>query len=517
MEINDQKFISESFTDLFYDFEELSYLVKSNLFLLEKFTSQFTAIKKEIRSQTFQELKDTIQFIKSKYEKYSQGINSLRNEITKHPQSCELLSCLTDQKNIYLDLIRTNQGIFGSLLTSADWQSPSFIHSLYSCAGAQTGKIKGTINDYKRDVNLDEQEFEKQYLAEYIDAHLKLGVNVFMVSSGMAAFTTIFNFLLAEGKISGKVIMGKSCYFQYKQLLVKNLENRIIEVDEFQTDAIFKIITQEKPSVIFLDSLCNAKDLPVPDLETIIDYLIKNTKTDTYLVVDNTGLSVSFQPFKKIFGLPKKVHLILFESLMKYIHLGLDRATGGIIAAYGKDTRKIFEYRKNLGTNIQDCSVYAFPIPKRNLLERRLERYQRNAFLLANSLQQYITCHRNCPIEKIIYPGLPGYPGFNWTQNLLFWGSFFNLEFKKKNTRLYKRFIYTVINEAKRKKIDIAGGTSFGLNTTRVYLTSLWTKYGEPFVRISAGTENRYQLEILKEVFKSAIDKIDKSSFLHIK
>lgn len=505
-----QMLLSESFQDLQDDFEELEYLTHSILSYLKQFTLNLSRIQKHLRQKTYQLTKDYIKHFFSKFEKYQKDISVSKNQINNRKHSVELFNKLQEAKNKYFDLIRTQTGIVGSLITAADWQSPSFAHSKYSYAGKQTGKIRGTINDYKRDVHLDEKEYEKIYLAEYIDTPLKFLIHVFMVNSGMAAFTTIFNFLLAEKKIIGKVMMGKSCYFQYKQLLAKSLTGQAIEIDELQTEDILKIMEQEKPSVIFFDSLCNAKGIPVPNLVTIINYLIKHSKKDTYLVLDNTGLSVAFQPFKLIVGKTRKVHLILFESLMKYVHLGLDRVTGGIITAYGKDTQKIFEYRKNLGTNILDSSVYAFPKPDRKILEGRLKRYERNALLLATFLQEYIDRQKNILIEKIIYPGLPNYSGYKWTTSLSFHGSFFNLEFKKKNIRVYKRFIDVVIKEAKKQNVDIVAGTSFGLNTTRVYLTSLWTDFGEPFVRVSVGTENRLQIEELKKVFTAAIDKMSR-------
>lgn len=503
-----QTLLSESFQDLQDDFEELGYLTHSILSYLKQFTLDLSHIQKHLRQKTYQLTKDYIKHFLGRFEKYQKDLLVFKNQINNRKHSAEFLNKLQEAKNKYFDLIRTQAGIISSLITCLDWQSPSFAHSKYSYAGKQTGKIRGTINDYKRDVHLDEEEYEKLYLKKYIDAPFKFGINVFMVGSGMAAFTTIFNFLLAEKKINGKVLIGKSSYFQYKQLLVKNWGNLIIEVDEFDTENILKILKYQKPAVIFFDSLCNAKDISVPDLVTIINYLIKNNQKDTYLVIDNTGLSITFQPFKMIIGLPKKVHLILFESLMKYTHLGMDRATGGIIAAHGKDTGKIYDYRKNLGTNIQDSSVYAFPLPNRKILEKRLARYERNALLLSTALQDYIDGKKNCPIEKIIYPGLPNYSGYKWTASLPFHGSFFNLEFKKKNIRVYKRFIDVVIKEAKKQNVDIVAGTSFGLNTTRVYLTSLWTDFGEPFVRVSVGTENRLQIEELKKVFTAAIDKM---------
>ena len=90
-----------------------------------------------------------------------------------------------------------------------------------------------------------------------------------------------------------------------------------------------------------------------------------------------------------------------------------------------------------------------------------------------------------------------------------FSGSFFNLEFKKKSIGVYKKFLKLAIFEAKKRNIQLAVGTSFGLNRTRIYLTSLWTTQGEPFLRISVGSENRMQMENLAQVFKEVMNKLN--------
>jgi cystathionine beta-lyase/cystathionine gamma-synthase len=500
--------ILQSLQDLTEDSEELEYLSIFARAKIDKFISEIGKAKKYLKTTSYNAaLKEALR-LKINLEKQKKYLETVKQATEKSRPTLNLIQKLSDIKNEQFELIRIYYGISGSIVTSLDWQSPSFAASLYSHAGKQTGKIKGTINDYKRDVHLDEKEYEEQFLKEYIDAPFKLGIHVYMTASGQSAFTTILNFLLMEGKINGKVILGKSSYFQYKQLLISAFSTpgestsatpgvssgpSLIEIDESDTEGIIQTIKNNRPGAIFLDSLCNAKDIPVPDLPRILDYLTKEHKQELNFIIDNTCLSIAFQPFKKLFPFPGKIRLFVFESLMKYHHFGLDRATGGIIASYGGDTQKLFDYRKHSGTNITDASVYMFPLPNRKMLEQRLKRFQRNASYLSFSLRDYLLTYPNGKIEKIVYPGQ---------------GSFFNVGFKKKNIGKYKQFINIVISEAKKRGIQIVGGTSFGLNNTRIYLTSLWTKYGEPFVRVSVGTENRYQLEILKEIFESAIDKI---------
>lgn len=471
------KIIPQSFQDLHDDFIELEHIDNSyrdNLTNAVKKINKYKDILPEKSTVAILAMQN--EWVK-KLEKLLKEISQLKMQSINHSSSLKLLLKLEQEKDENYYFLRSLSGIIGSLTTATDWQSPSANYSVLSEAGSQTGKISATINDYKRDWHLDAEKFEKVYLKEYIEAPLKFRLRALMANSGMAAFTTIFNFLQMTQKIRNPVLLGKNSYFQYKQILIESLREKVTEINESDTEQIISVIKKIRPSVIFIDSLCNAKYIPVPDLPRIIDFLKKEYKQEIYLVIDNTGLSINFQPFK-LLGLNRNVHLIIFESLMKYVHLGLDRVTGGIIIASQDDGGKLFECRKHLGTNVSDSSVYAFPIPSRPILNKRLLRLQRNAFLLASDLQKYL---------KVIYPSH---------------GSFFNLVFNKRNDnpRQYNRFIKTVLQKAKKYNFQLVGGTSFGLNHTRIYLTSLWSKYGEPFLRVSAGTENLRQMEILKKI-----------------
>ncbi|OGG33000.1 hypothetical protein A3G68_06945 [Candidatus Gottesmanbacteria bacterium RIFCSPLOWO2_12_FULL_42_10] len=386
---------------------------------------------------------------------------------------------------------------FASLMIASDWQSPSYDFSLYSQAGRQTGKITGTVNDYKRDVHLDERAYEKEYIRQYIDARFKFRLSAFLVASGQAAFQTILTYLQSEGKLNGNVLCGQASYFQYKQILQGIFRNKLIEVAEDDTARILASIKKTKPKAVFLDSLCNSSQIAVPDIAAIMKFIYRECREEIYFIIDNTCLSVYCQPFNWRTN-NRNVHLLTFESLNKYHQYGLDRVTGGIIVCEERDAAGIYEYRKHAGTNMTDFSLFCLPSPDRKLLENRLKRHQRNACVLAEFLDSGKV--------QVIYPGLPQHPGYPIMKNRGFFGSFLNLSFKNNHPIYFKKIISRTIDIAKKEKVNLAAGTSFGLNTTRIYLTSLWTKYGQPFLRISAGTETEENLGKLKRVFKKALD-----------
>jgi cystathionine beta-lyase/cystathionine gamma-synthase len=221
--------------------------------------------------------------------------------------------------------------------------------------------------------------------------------------------------------------------------------------------------------------------MPVPDLGAVIDAL---RGADTYLVLDNTCLSVGCQPFVLA---RDSVRLVVFESLLKYAQLGLDRAGAGLIVARNGDAESLEYYREHLGTNIPDVSVHALPPPDRGVLERRLARLQRNALHLARGLSE-----RAPPGVAIVYPGR---------------GGCLSVAFGECEQTIERQsgLVGAAVAEAARRGIRLHAGSSFGFDTTRIYLTAARAEYGVPFVRIAAGTEHRLEVDALTDVLATAI------------
>lgn len=380
-----------------------------------------------------------------------------------------------------------------------NWQSPSAIHSLYDEAGNDSGKITMTMNDYKRDYHHDAIPYEQAFRRAYIDGLLTIGVHTYLVSSGMAGLTTILCYLQGEKFMSGPVIVGENTYFQSKGLILGTSGRRATLVPETDTNSILRLIKKKKPTAIFLDSLTNSATMTAPDLPTILLYLARHVRHDMAFVVDNTALSTAWQPLGTILGKNRHIRLAVYESLNKFHEFGADRVTAGIIWAYGPGTEKLFDYRKNCGTNITDLSAHALPVPNRKLLEARLNRMNRNAHYLANRLEAFITSGKAPAFAQVIYPGSPTHPSYAWTKNYRFHGCLIALRYKneKATIKAAQSFIRRAIGEAKRQNLPLVAGTSFGFDTTRLYLTASNTDYGEPFLRIAVGIED---VELLERV-----------------
>lgn len=499
-------------SDLKEDFDELCFLFDSNLEKLLYFRAEFKSARNAIAKTTYSEIEKYLFEQIKKNDKLLKDLVLISDKIRNKNNTADIVDFRL-KKYKYQDLARTLIFLSSALITATDWQSPSYNHSINSNAGRQTGKITGTINDYKRDIHLDESQYENAFLKEYIEAKYKFLLRAYLVNSGQAAFQTILTYLSAENKIKGKVFVGQSSYFQYKQILSGIFRRNLKMINETDTDKILKQVQDDEPVAIFLDSICNSSDISIPNLKIILDYLYRNCRKETYVIIDNTCMAAMCQPFQ-LRGRNHLVHLISFESLNKYYQFGTDRVTAGIIVAEKRDWNGINEYRKHAGTNINDISVFALPKPNRILLQKRLERHCRNALDLARFLQSE-SQFNNKIINKIVYPGLADHASYEWNAESRFFGSFLNIHFNRGfNSPLkLKRFIDLTVETAKKNQVRLIAGTSFGLNTSRIYLTSLWSKYGKPFLRIALGTEDCLEMEKLKEVFKITLDKLAKNPF----
>lgn len=221
------------------------------------------------------------------------------------------------------------------------------------------------------------------------------------------------------------------------------------------------------------------------------------------LVIDNTGRSATFQPLAlapRAIG----VELVVFESVTKYAQLGLDRTAAGMIIAPRTLADRLDECREHLGTNLTDLAAHQIPEPNRPLLQARLARLGRNARELAAFLAERHD-RRGLPV-RVDHPGLPGHPSFPAARTLSFQGGTFGLTPEVDTHELRAQLVKAILYEARRRRVPLVEGTSFGFDATRVYLTASGNAHGLPFVRVAAGSEHRLGVEALKRVLVAATE-----------
>jgi cystathionine beta-lyase/cystathionine gamma-synthase len=479
--------LAAALADLASDFEELLFLAESAEEELAEAALELARVS--LPESTRELLSRELACCRGRYEAIVQRLYALRERATSSPRPA-LVGELAAERASLADRLRVEQALAAALVGAADWQSPSFLHSIAPSGGRQDGRIRAHLNDYKRDRHLDADAYERCYLQALVDG--PHGLRALLTSCGMAAFTTVLSYLEMEGKLAGPVLAGTGLYHESRLLLERALPDRLQLVDEVDIRSLLRAIDEIRPSAVFLDSLSNTKWMPVPELPRVIEKL---AGTETYLVVDNTCLSVSCQPFALA---DESVRLIVFESLLKYAQLGLDRANAGIIVARTDDAERLSDYREHLGTNVADIAVHALPRPDRAVLERRLARLQRNALLLTEHLGAETE-----GLVEIVYPRAPGL-------RLPFRGSCLSIVFPESDerSRRERALVERAIAEGARRRVALLAGSSFGFDTTRIYLTAEGADYGEPFVRVAAGTEDRLEIERVAEALAAAVREV---------
>jgi cystathionine beta-lyase/cystathionine gamma-synthase len=402
------------------------------------------------------------------------------------------VAAVSAQRTELADRLRVEQALLAALLAAPDWQSPAFAHSRVPAAGRQVGRVRAHWNDYKRDRHAEAERYERGYLERMVDGATEL--RALLTGCGMAAFTTILWWLATEGKLDGPVLAGAGLYHETRLLLERTLPGRVRFVDERDTAALLRAIQAATPSAVFLDTLSNTRWMPVPDLPAVIDSL---RGSDTYLILDNTCLSVGCQPFV-LAG--ESARLVVFESLLKYAQLGMDRVNAGVIVARSSDAAALDEWREHLGTNVGDLCVHALPRPDRAMLERRLARLQRNARHLAERLHECAP-----PGVAVVYPGVGAHHGPDGMSQATFRGGCLSVVLE--GSARQARLVDAAVAEAARRGINLHAGSSFGFDTTRLYVTAAHARHGTPFVRIAAGTEHRLELEALTAALAGALQR----------
>jgi cysteine synthase len=194
--------------------------------------------------------------------------------------------------------------------------------------------------------------------------------------------------------------------------------------------------------------------------------------------------------------MPEHVSILLFESLAKYHQVGLDMVTGGIVlACMSSPLQNSFnKTRARLGTNIADSSVATLPRPNFAQLKARMTRHSANTELLASGLE-LIALDKTGIIESISW--------LKEKSSLAPWyhNTCFTISFKSRfqSIKHFREFEFRVLDAAKLRGLDIALSTSFGFDSTRLYVTAPSTRFEPPFLRVSVGTETVGEISCLLE------------------
>jgi cystathionine beta-lyase/cystathionine gamma-synthase len=489
--------VATSLADLAEDFDELRALSADAEAGLVEAWRQVHAARRSFPRSTRTAVHAEVARVRGNLAALCSRAGALGDAARGAPSTERAAARLASERRRLADQLRVHRTMAAAAITGADWQSPSFAHSVFPAAGRFAGRVREHLDDYRRDRHDDAARFEAAYLREYVDAPPETPLRALMTASGMAGFTTILDFLVADAGVRGPVLVGRRSYHECRQLVHRSrLGDAVVEVDERNPSALTDAVDRHRPEAVFVDALCNAKGIAVPDLAALVRAMAGRVP-GAFLVVDTTGLSCAVQPF----GLPgaAALRVVTLESLTKYAQFGLDRVAAGMVVAGAADGELLDECREHLGTNASDLAPHLVPSPNRRLLRRRLVRLGRNALLIATAVDGAA----GGEVAGARYPGLPGHPGFPVERDRWFRGGYVGVEFAPGGDRpdRHRWFVDAALSAAAARGVPLIAGASFGFDTTRVYRTASRTDHGEPFVRIAAGTEHLGAAQAVAAVF----------------
>lgn len=352
-------------------------------------------------------------------------------------------------------------------LVGANWQSPSFVSSGQSQAGSREGKIYANINDYTRDHHNLAGLYEGRFARAYLPWHGLLGLSPYIFSSGMAALATVIAAIHRSYGAEFTVWMGEHSYYQNKEL-IKGQFSRVVEWNEMDEQDTTRRLMLEQPRVILVDTLCNESELSVPPILNLVQQL-KHSKREVVLVVDNSLLGIGFPWQKLVRQANSRVEIVGWESLNKYYQFGLDRTTGGVAWGTGRVGRELFQARMHAGTVMTEMSVAMLPTPNKRIMQKYLARIEQNRRRWQTILGRKVRTARGDYEFLGAQLVVAGSEKWSYPRKL--------------------QWIRRVIAQAKRAKLTLVGGTSFGMPNTRLYVTKKDNRGTKAFLRISVGTE----------------------------
>lgn len=374
---------------------------------------------------------------------------------------------------------------------SESWQSPAMESARDTSVQEDAQRLIECGIDYHRAVHLAGIEYENRFAESLVGQHH--GCRVLATTSGMGAITTALHWLaarIAEGE--GGVVVDDGCYHETRFLVETIFRSRVRYLDLASIDAVASL-REIKPSLVVFDSTRNSstiRALPVTEIMRSV------AEARSYLLIDSTSL-VSAEPIlvaaqeSGVFS-----RTLVATSLAKMHQFGMDLVTAGALI-YDAVLDDVFPgpktFRTHLGLNISEDSAAILPAPSRSFLCQRASRMSRNVEVLASAL-------RSAEADLSV-------------MTAACWGEadlcvpYFNISVGEGDkVAWYRTFMSRAMECARRRSVSLVAGTSFGFDTTRIYLVESLIPSHRPFIRVSPGMESAYEVSLLAQALVEAAE-----------
>ncbi len=298
-------------------------------------------------------------------------------------------------------------------------------------------------------------------------------------SSGMSAVVNTLEAVVSEGDT---VACAWQTYTQTGVYIAEQLTSRGIKVVYFDSGSpndIDRVVTANKPNVIFSETVSNGPDTPVLDTKRLLR-TCDEQEINPYIILDNTlSLSTGYNLAPILAENPRVIGV---ESATKSYAFNSELA--GIV--YSKDEDFIAKLRqhrvtKGFGPNLSAIDRLIETLPRdTETFDRRNTRVFKASGALACSVAQAL----DDPAEFIVsHPLVPAHPNYEFAERELIDGSspifYIQCTGETDQFELAKKLWS---NPEIREHCEL--GQSFGFDTTRILPNLTY-----PIVRIAAGAK----------------------------
>jgi threonine dehydratase len=358
---------------------------------------------------------------------------------------------------------------------SFEWRSPGYDQSA-ALTCFDLGALGSSGVNYARYDQPGATHVERQ-LAELLrvptDTH-----TVLITASGMAAFALAATTIMSAGPFES-ALTAPYLYFEGMEMLQYWLGGKVTVAESYDADSI--AAQAGGVDTVFADPLSNHPDQRMIDVELLARRLASEP-VPPWLVVDGTMLPVATaRPV--ITAMPDKA--IYYESCSKYLQFGLDIVMAGLVVVPRTLEPLARRVRRNLGLGLDRYGAELFPRYQPDSFEDRLSLMERSALQVATALRETLSTD----LFTVVYPGLPDHPDYLLAAKFARQGSCVTLA--PTTMQLGRDQLDPVvdgaIHEARRRRLPLVKGLSFGFSTSRLSAASAMAESAPPFLRLAVG------------------------------
>jgi cystathionine beta-lyase/cystathionine gamma-synthase len=317
---------------------------------------------------------------------------------------------------------------------------------------------------------------------------LQLGSNqnpkLLLMSSGMASFTVIQQYIVQQLGHGGVVAVSPYIYFESFHPIRSQKSLTFVNADRFDPESLIETAEKHNARAVFLDPMSNTVGLDTIDVRRFAR-LVANREgwEDRLVVIDGTLVSGGMQLYDWFDG-PHCPKVLYYESAHKYIQLGLDLIMCGYVVMPEILVPAIQLIRQTTGTVLYSRNAFLLPPIDKTVFQFRMSRLTENA----EKLHQLLEAGSRA-IAEVTFPHHWREYGWRHGGNVVtvrFHGHGLN---KKPNLT---RCCDEILRAAEEEGVHMIKGASLGFSTTRIFEADAFFEDTDPFLRISVGVESEH-------------------------